>query len=192
MKPFRAPTLAFIFLAMSSTAAWSDPTFWVKGTPTPVPPAAPQVAPLEVEGGPASKEPSGPTTIEAPLIAEASPEPTPEPGRSLKSPLKAGVLSALIPGAGDIYAAQPVRGVLVAGVFGVALWQSIENFQKLPGEYKSKNATVAQLCGLAAIATYGFGVQDAYDSANRYNRRYHLRLGLGPRFAPSLQLACSF
>jgi hypothetical protein len=48
------------------------------------------------------------------------------------------------------------------------------------------------LFALAAIATYGFGIQDAYDGANRYNRRYHLKASLDPQGRPRLTFAWVF
>ncbi len=190
MKPIHAFLAAFL-LFFGALSARCEPTFWVKdGTPTPVAPKPPQVAPLQDATD--AKDQVTPIAIEAPFLAEPSPTPTPEPGRTSKSPTKAALFSALLPGSGQVYTAQPLRGVCVAGVFGVALWQSIANFQKLPGEYKAKNATAGQLFALAAIATYGFGIQDAYDGANRYNRRYHLKASLDPQGRPRLTFAWVF
>jgi hypothetical protein len=101
-------------------------------------------------------------------------------------------MSAVIPGSGHVYAGEPLKGLFFAGAFGVALWLSIENFQKLGGQYRTKDATAGQLYGLAAIVAYGFGVQDAYDSAYRYNRLYHLKLSMGSSRGAGIMLVRSF
>jgi hypothetical protein len=131
------------------------------------------------------------SNVDAPALAEVVDTPTPVPGKNHKNPTTAGLMSAVIPGSGNFYAAQPLRGVLFAGAFGVCLWQSIENFKKIDGKIKNSNA--GQLFGLGALVAYGFGVQDAYDSSNRYNRRYHLKLAFDPTTrGPRLMIARSF
>jgi len=193
MKPSIAFFLVFACLLAGVSSAWSEPSFWKKGTPTPSAPKPPQVAPVDDEEiNPTSlNAQASPTPVEAPALAEPAETPTPVPGKNPKNPTKAGLMSVVIPGSGHFYAAQPLRGVLFAGVFGVSLWQSIENFKKIDGKIKNSNA--GQLYGLAALVAYGFGVQDAYDSANRYNRRFHLKLAFDPTtLGPRLMIARSF
>lgn len=194
MKPSIAFFLVFAILVAGVSSAWSEPSFWKKGTPTPFVPKPPQVAPLPSDENETAsgQDQGGFTAVEAPALGEPVATSTPVPGKNSKSPTTAGLLSAVLPGSGHVYAGQPFRGLFFAGVFGLSLWQSLENFHKLAGQYKSKNATAGQLFGLAAIVSYGFGVQDAYDSANRYNRRYHLKLSLNSTLGPHLMIARSF
>jgi hypothetical protein len=182
-----------IFLLSGVTLGWSEPSFWNNGEPTPSALKPPQVAPyVDESAATKGKGPSSPVTIDAPALGDAAPLPTPAPGKKAKSPTQAGLFSALLPGAGQVYAGQPIRGLVIAGVFGVTLWQSLEQFKKRPGESDMKNPTAGQLLGLVTIAAYGFGVQDAYDGANRYNRRFHLKVSIHPTTGPRLSLARSF
>jgi hypothetical protein len=194
MKQSTTFFIVFTILLAGVSSVWSEPSFWKKdGTPTPSSLKPPQVAPVEEdENNPANLNAQvTPTPVEAPVLGEPVAAPTPVLGKKTKHPTLAGLMSAVIPGSGNVYAAQPLRGVLFAGVFGVALWQSIENFKKTDGVIKNSNA--GQLFGLAALVAYGFGVQDAYDSANRYNHRYHLKVAydLDTR-GPRLMIARSF
>jgi len=190
MKSSLAWTLLLSLFLAGGSSAWSEPSFWHKaGTPTPSAPAPPQVAPLPADE---SNPEVAPTAVEAPTLPEPAEAPTPFPGKSPKRPTTAGLMSAVIPGSGHVYTGEPLKGLFFAGAFGVVLWLSIENFQKLQGQYKAKDATAGQLYGLAAIVAYGFGVQDAYDSANRYNRRFHLKLSMGPSRGPGIMIVSSF
>jgi hypothetical protein len=193
MRPSIAFSLVFTILLAGVTFAWSEPSFWNKGTPTPVAPKPPQVAPIPVDENEtaAEKAKNISEAVEAPVLGEPMATPTPVLGRKLKSPTKAGLFSAVLPGSGHVYAGQPVRGLLFAGVFGVTLWKSLENFKK-NDDGTMKNSNAGQLYGLAALLTYGFAVEDAYDSANRYNRRYHLKLSLNSKLGPHLMIARSF
>jgi hypothetical protein len=121
------------------SSAWSEPSFWKKGTPTPITPKPPQVAPLPSdESEPATgQNQDGFTAVEAPALGEPVATPTPVPGKTPKSPTTAGLLSAVLPGSGHVYAGQPLRGLFFAGAFGLTLWQSLENFHKLSGQYKT-------------------------------------------------------
>lgn len=122
---------------------------------------------------------------------EATPTPTPRPGLRPKNPTKAAVLSLVIPGAGHVYSGETWKGILFAGVFGLTLWQSLDNFRlvEVPGEPDpiAKDETAGSLYGLAALAAYGFGIQDAYNAALRYNRKNHLVFS--PFQPPSLIIA---
>lgn len=123
-------------------------------------------------------------------FAELTPTPTPRPGVSPKSPSRAAVMSMVLPGSGHAYVGEPLKGLLFAGVFGVSVWQSLENFELVnaaDGEVESRNETAGSLYGLAALAAYGFGIQDAYNGAKRYNRRHHFQVTFLPRSRLLLQ-----
>jgi len=195
MKPPRL-ALSLLTLFVLSAQAWADPSFYKnqKLDPTPIPP--PQVVPVE---GDLPSAKATPTVVVVPVLKEAIPTPefTPVAGKTLRKASTAGILSAFFPGAGHVYAGEPLKGVFFAGAFGLTLWQSIRNFSlvedpNVHGSYISRNQTAGSLYGLAALAAYGFGIQDAYASAHRYNRRYHLSLTLGPHNRQGLQLAWVF
>jgi hypothetical protein len=146
------------------------------------------LAPLPVE----KEGEATPTPVVAPSLPETDGLPEPVAGKSPKRPRTAGWMSAVLPGSGHVYAGEPLKGLFFAGAFGLTLWQSVDNLQKLQPDYREKNATAGQLYGLAAIVTYGFCVQDAFDSARRYNRRYHLKLTWVPRAGPYARVALIF
>jgi hypothetical protein len=82
-------------------------------------------------------------------------------------PLIAGVLG-IVPGLGHLYAGEPVRALLVSGVwFGSGLVA-----------FSSSNTTVTGLGGVVLIGTSVFSVVDAVRAADRFNRR-HARLAVG-------------
>jgi hypothetical protein len=114
-----------------------------------------------------------------------------------KSPTQAAIFSAVIPGSGQVYDEDPLRGLAFAALFGVGLWQTLDNFSLQPESpggttYKSKNEDLGNLFGLATLAVYGFGVMDAYNGAVGYNNRNHLSLSLGLKPLPNASLAFRF
>ncbi len=184
--------LSMTFLATSALQA--APQFWEQhGTITPT-----MVVPQPVEEmEPASYKMATPTPEAAPQVQYATPTPTPLPGMNPTNPTQAAIFSAVIPGSGHIYAGDPVKGILFAAVFGVSLWQTIDNFTLVPESpgsttLKSKNEDLGHLFGLVTLAAYGFGIQDAYSTAANYNKRNNLTLQFGITPRPSADLAYSF
>ncbi len=188
MKTSRVALLLLSAWFLGLSTAWAEPTFWENApqSPTPIPP--PRLAPLPVE----KEGVATPTPVVAPSIPEIENVPEPVEGKSAKRPRTAGWMSAVLPGSGHVYAGEPIKGLFFAGAFGLTLWQSVDNLQKLQPDYREKNATAGQIYGLAALVTYGFCVQDAFDSARRYNRRYHLKWTLEPKAGPYVRVALSF
>jgi len=123
---------------------------------------------------------------------QVGPTPTPEPGVLPKDPTAAALFSVIVPGLGHVYSGEPLKGIFFAGAFGLTLWQSLENFklEDEPGsdERVAKNETAGSLYGLAALAAYGFSVQDAFNSAKRFNRRHYLSVSFTVN--PSLPPLC--
>lgn len=184
--------LAIAFLAVSSLQA--APQFWEQhGTITPT-----MVVPQPVEEmEPSSYKIATPTPAAAPQVQYATPTPTPLPGISAKNPTQAAIFSAVIPGSGHVYAGDPVKGIIFAAVFGVGLWQTIDNFQLVPETpgsttLVSKNEDLGHLFGLVTLAAYGFGIQDAYSTAANYNKKNNLTLRFGITPRPNADLAYLF
>ncbi len=127
---------------------------------------------------------------------QVGPTPTPEPGVLPKDPTAAALFSVIVPGLGHVYSGEPLKGIFFAGAFGLTLWQSLENFklEDEPGsdERVAKNETAGSLYGLAALAAYGFSVQDAFNSAKRFNRRHYLSVSFTVNPQPSATLRYSF
>ncbi|HEY5039355.1 MAG TPA: hypothetical protein VIJ93_09815, partial [bacterium] len=112
-------------------------------------------------------------------------------------PTKAALFSVVVPGAGQVYAGDPLKGLVFATLFGVGLWQTIDNFQLVPDQPGSsnlvaKNETAGNLFGLATLAAYGFGIQDAFNTASNYNRKHYLALNFGITPRPNANLAFLF
>lgn len=186
---FKALFILLIFGSASFLHA--APSFWKVENATPTPPPPPPVQALEE---PAEYQTATPTPAMAPPVQYATPTPTPRPGLSAKNPTQAALFSVVIPGSGHVYAGDPLKGLAFAALFGVGLWQTIDNFQLVPdrpgsGNLVAKNETAGNLFGLGTLAAYGFGIQDAYNTAANYNKRNYLTLNLdisprlGARFA---------
>jgi hypothetical protein len=183
----------FILTAFGWASSLSAaPKFWeVKGTVTPTYLEPPQVQPLDEE--PADHKLATPTPVIAPVVDFPTPTPTPEPGLHAKNPTQAALFSVVVPGSGQVYAEDPVKGIVFAALFGVGLWQTINNFELVPEAPMStnlvaRNETLGNLFGLATLAAYGFGIQDAYNTAASYNKTHHLSLDLeiAPRLGANL------
>jgi len=82
---------------------------------------------------------------------------------NLKSPTTAGVLSAVLPGAGQIYVGRPVDAGLAFGLNAAFLWGTIE-------AYNNESWAVFSLLGLMEIAWYGGNIYNAVNGAHIHNR----------------------
>ncbi len=140
-----------------------------------------------------------------------SPTATPLPGIKPKDPTTAAIFSTVIPGVGQVYDEDPLRGLIFAGLFGVGLWQTIDNLSLVNGNNGAangaganpndvshngnavvKNEDAGELIGLATLAVYGFGIQDAANGANNYNHRNNLSLTFEVKPRSGAQLALRF
>jgi hypothetical protein len=184
LNPMKNILLWFLllFLWVQLSLVQAEPTFWnPSGTVTPTPVAAP---PVLVPSEPVEFQTATPTPVLAPVVQVATSTPTAEPGVSHKDPGIAALFSLLVPGAGQVYDTDPLKGVAFAAVFGVSLWQTIDNLQLKPdtdgsGYEIPKNEDLGQLFGLFTLVAYGFGLEDAYDGAITYNRQHYVSLSLG-------------
>lgn len=103
----------------------------------------------------------------------------------LKNPSTAGFLSALLPGAGQIYANHPVDAALAFGLNAAFLWGTIEAYNK-------KSWAVFTLLGIIELSWYGGNIYNAVNGVHIYNRKlknnflkklkreHSLRLGYSP------------
>jgi hypothetical protein len=188
-------SLLILSILFGASFAQASPQFWQPvGTQTPTPPPAPNI---EETGQPEVFQTATPTAVTAPRITKQDPTPTPEPGLTAKNPTEAAIFSVVVPGAGQVYAGDPLKGLVFATLFGVSVWQTIDKFQLVPDRPGSTNLiardeTLGNFFGLAAIASYGFGVLDAYNTAANYNRRHYLTLNFGITPRPNANLAFLF
>jgi len=185
--------------ASSTTAARK--TVVTMRTPTPEPTPNPNLVPPEIQR---------PKTIEANVLPAITPvtlpnikfpervgsAPSPDPGLVPKDPSAAALFSAIVPGLGHLYGGESIRGLFFTAAFGISLYLSIDNFklQQVPNsdERVSHNETAGSIYGLAALAVYGFSIQDAYSSAHRYNRLHHLNVSFSVSPRPAAGLKYSF
>lgn len=191
------PFLFLLSLTCFATFAEAAPKFWQSNGPTetPTPPLAPIPQVMEEASSEPKVTPSAPVT--APRIDIATPTPTPALGVERLDPTLAAVLSAVVPGSGHVYAGDPLKGLAFATVFGLGLWQTIDNLRLVPDPSDpdstiSKDETAGNLFGLVTLAAYGFGIQDAFSTAVEHNRRNHLSVRLEVAPGPTLRLACLF
>lgn len=168
------------------------PNFWnvPNATPTTLPPPDIQqsLEPLEFQT-------ATPTPVLAPPVQLPTATPTPRPGLRPKNPTEAALFSAVIPGSGNVYAGDPLRGLAFATLFGLGLWQTLDNLQLVhddTGALVAKNETAGNLFGLATLAAYGFGIQDSYNTAFHYNKQNYLTLNFGIEPRPNASLAYAF
>jgi hypothetical protein len=198
-KIFLLGVLAF-FAGVSTPQA--APSFWnPSGTQTPTPVAAP---PVMVPSDSNDVLTATPTAVVAPMVGIATATPTAEPGATHKDPTAAAIFSLVLPGAGQVYDDDPLKGVAFAAVFGVSLWQAIDNLQLHPDPNDHtppsqggpaelvKNENLGSLFGLLTLVTYGFGIEDALDGAVDYNRRHYVSLSLGLQPMASASLSYHF
>lgn len=189
--------LAALTLASPLQAA---PQFWDIKNATPTPPQPPDVSSV---AQPAEFLTATPTPALAPRVEIPTPTPTPVPGLNPINPTHAALFSVFVPGLGHVYAGDPLKGLVFAAVFGVGLWQTIDNLSLVsdtPGgntlgtsnNLVAKNETAGNLFGLVTLAAYGFGIQDAYSTAVNYNKNNHLTLSFGIVPRPNASLAYLF
>ena len=194
--PMKLPvTLVLPFLLLGSPLG-AAPQFWNDPNATPTPPSAPEFQPIEEISASAPGKPTV-TPVTAPVVSFPTATPTPEPGLRPLNPTEAAIFSAVVPGSGQVYAGDPLKGLAFAALFGVGLWQTLDNFSLVPDapgstNLISKNETLGNLFGLATLAAYGFGIQDAYNSAANYNHRHYLALHFGISPRPNANLAFMF
>ncbi len=168
--------------------------------PTPSPTPNPNLAPPEIKARRGADDVlPAIAPVLLPNIAfpeRVTPSPTPVPGMVPKDPTAAAIFSAFIPGLGHAYCKEPLKGVFFAAAFGISLYLSLDNFrlETVPNsdERVARNETAGSLYGLATLAAYGFSIQDAYNSARRHNRRYHLDVALDPGSHPRVAFKVSF
>ena len=179
--------VAITFFGMCP-ALHAAPNFWQVAGATPTPPEPPTIQGVEQSFEPLA---ATPTPVIAPAVQIPSPTPTPRAGLKAVNPTQAALFSVFVPGSGHVYAGEPIKGLVFAALFGVGLWQTIDNLRLVPdnsGGVMAKNETAGNLFGLGTLAAYGFGIQDAYNSAVNYNKRNYLSLnfGISPRINASL------
>jgi hypothetical protein len=87
-----------------------------------------------------------------------------------------------------------LKGVVIAALFGVGLWQTIDNLslQNVNGTVQSKDEDLGNLCGLATLAIYGYQIQDASDTSAQYNKKNYLTFNLGISPGPNARFAYMF
>jgi TM2 domain-containing membrane protein YozV len=180
-------TLAALGLCSGLEAAnfWNVPN----ATPTPLPPPE-----IQEWGNTVDVVKPTDTPVLAPMVQVATPTPTPLPGLKLKKPTLAAIFSVVVPGSGQVYAGDPVKGIVFASLFGIGLWQTLDNLDLVNSSngLVAKNETAGNLFGLATLAVYGFGIQDAYNTAASYNKKNYLTFHLGITPRPNANLAYMF
>jgi hypothetical protein len=100
-----------------------------------------------------------------------------------KSPVLAGTLSAVLPGAGQVYVGRYQDAVLAFVLNGVLIWAAYESFDN------GENVTGAILSVVEAGWYFG-NIYNAMNNAHKFNRREHqrffetLEVRFGPLWAP--------
>ncbi|GEM_PF-1232271 len=154
---------------------------------------------------------ASPTPVIVPAIRAVPPTPTPRPGLKAIDPTAASLFSVVVPGSGQVYAGDPLKGIVIAALFGVGLWQTIDNLSLQPtnsglpqnqdvngtqttitGTLQSKDEVLGSLEGLATLAIYGYQIQDASDMAAQYDKKNYLTFNLGISPRPNARLAYMF
>jgi hypothetical protein len=172
----------------------AGPQFWTSEQGTPTPPDAPNV---NTEKVPSAYLTASPTPVVAPAIRAVAPTPTPRPGLKPIDPTAAALMSVVVPGSGEVYAGDPLKGLAVAALFGVGLWQTLDKLSLVPdpnnvGQLMSKDENLGELLGLATLVVYGYQIQDASDTAVRYNKTNYLTFNMGISPKPNVRLAYMF
>ncbi|HVZ81258.1 MAG TPA: hypothetical protein VHE12_10770 [bacterium] len=187
---------SFLVLVSFALAGFlqAAPSFWdvPNATPTPIP--TPEIQNWGQITEYNTPQPT-PTPVMAPQVEAPTPTPTPLPGLSPKDPTVAALFSVVLPGSGHVYAGDPLKGIAFAALFGVGLWQTLDNLQLVhngSGDLVAKDETAGNLFGLATLAAYGFGIQDAMNTASDYNKQNHLTVSLGLEPYPNAVLAYRF
>ena len=193
-------------LGLLAAQLWTSEMY----TPTPVqPPDIDTASKL-----PESYQTATPTPLVVPTIQVQMPTPTPRAGLKPVDPTTAAIFSAVIPGSGQVYAGDPAKGLVLATLFGLGLWQTIDKLSLVPSSTSSltqqnnqtssalyqsqsgllvaKDETLGSLFGLATLVVYGFEIQDASDTASHYNKVNYLSFNMGLSPEPNVRLAYQF
>jgi TM2 domain-containing membrane protein YozV len=102
------------------------------------------------------------------------------PAARRKDPALAGLLAAVVPGAGHLYCERPGDGGIAFVFTGVFAWATVEAFQQ-------DHEAVGIGLGFIALSFYGGNIFSAVNVAHKYNDREERRLQL--RLAPYDQLS---
>jgi tetratricopeptide (TPR) repeat protein len=90
------------------------------------------------------------------------------PGTRRKDPTVAGVLAAVLPGAGHFYCERPGDGAAAFAFTGAFTWATLEAFQQ-------NHEELGIGLGLVALAFYGGNIFSAVNVAHKYNEREEKR-----------------
>ncbi|MBW1709534.1 MAG: tetratricopeptide repeat protein [Deltaproteobacteria bacterium] len=82
----------------------------------------------------------------------------------LVSPTTAGILSAALPGAGQLYSHRPVDAALAFGLNAAFLWGTVE-------AYNGESWAVFTLLGLIETALYGGNIYNAVNGSHIHNKK---------------------
>ncbi len=102
-----------------------------------------------------------------------------------REPVLAGVLSGLIPGTGQLYNQQTVKGVIFLGVF---VGGSILALSDLNSDYVYEDSGTSTKATIGAVIVFGIwltAIIDGVISAKKINERYGLSMDL--RQIPTLE-----
>jgi tetratricopeptide (TPR) repeat protein len=100
---------------------------------------------------------------------------------SKKSPQFAGVLSALLPGTGQLYTERPLQAGTAFALNAAFIYGAIESWE-------NENYTTAGILSLFEMGWYGGNIYNAMNNAHKFNRRQqdHFLKQLQQRFGLSL------
>jgi len=193
MKLFSIVAFFILISTGFSSSLHAAPQFWTSEQDTPTPIPAPSV---DTSNVPIAYLTASPTPVIAPRIKAVSPTPTPRPGLKRENPTAAALLSVEVPGLGQVYAGDPLKGVVIAALFGVGLWQTIDNLSLQSASSGTlstvKDENLGSVEGLVTLAIYGYQIQDASDMATQYNKKNYLTFNLGISPRPNARLAYMF
>lgn len=102
------------------------------------------------------------------------------PTAERKDPTVAGLLAAVVPGAGHLYCERPGDGAIAFVFTGAFAWATVEAFRQ-------DHEAVGIGLGFIALSFYGGNIFSAVNVAHKYNDREERRLRL--RLAPCDQLS---
>jgi hypothetical protein len=109
----------------------------------------------------------------------AKPAAAQQPPAGYKDPGIATIISVLVPGGGQMYSGETKRGAMLLGIGlgGVMVGSALT--------IGSTSAAPALLGSLIYLGSWGYGIMDASDSANRMNAKRGLAVG-GVQVQPSI------
>jgi tetratricopeptide (TPR) repeat protein len=102
------------------------------------------------------------------------------PAAKSKDPAVAGLLAAVVPGAGHLYCDRPGDGAIAFVFTGAFAWATVEAFQQ-------DHQALGIGLGFIALSFYGGNIFSAVNVAHKYNDREERRLRL--RLAPYEELS---